>query len=42
MNHKHEILWPSKKKLYILYKLILSNPLHLTIKLKLILIQSEL
>jgi hypothetical protein len=31
-----------KNYLYILYKLILSNPLHLTIKSKLILIQNEL
>jgi hypothetical protein len=31
-----------KIKLYTLYTLILSNPLHLTIRSKLILIQNEL
>ncbi len=42
MNHKHEALWPSKEhKLYIMYRLILSNPLHLTIGTKVSLIQIE-
>jgi len=43
MNRKHEALWPLKNyKLYILCTLILSNPLHLTVGSKLILIQNEL
>jgi hypothetical protein len=43
MNHKHEALGPLKNyKLYTLYTLILSNPPHLTIGSKLILIQNEL
>jgi hypothetical protein len=42
MNHKHEALWLLKNcKLYILCTLILSNPLHLTIGMKLILTQNE-
>jgi hypothetical protein len=43
MNHKHEALWPLKNcKLYIICTLVLSNPFHLTIGSRLILIQSEL
>jgi len=43
MNHKHEALWPLKRcTLYILCTLILSNSLHLTIGLSLILIKNEL
>jgi hypothetical protein len=44
MNHKHEALWALKNcKLYnIVCALILSNPPHLTIGSKLILIQNEL
>jgi hypothetical protein len=43
MNYKHETLWPFiKRKLYTMCTLILSNPLNLTIELKLNLTQSEL
>jgi len=43
MNHKHESLWLQKKgELYVLCTLILSNPFHLTIGLRLILTQNEL
>jgi hypothetical protein len=40
MSHKHEALWPRKNcTLHTLCTLILFNPLHLTIGLRLILIQ---
>jgi hypothetical protein len=43
MDHKHDALWPLKNcKLCNMCTLILFNPLHLTIRSRLILTQSEL
>jgi hypothetical protein len=43
MNYKHEALWPLKNcNLYVVCTLILSNPFHLTIGSRLILIQSKI